>query len=59
MRRVPKAEWRIKLFVGLGGLRKWKVASDEQIPGVGEAEIAGDRTELRSPLKLVFVDGFE
>jgi hypothetical protein len=59
MRQAPKAAWRIKLIAGLRGLRKWKSASDQKIPGVGEAEIAGDCAEIGSPLILVFVDGLK
>jgi|SRR6266850_2823879 len=33
--------------------------SDQKISGVREAEIAGDHTEIRSPLILVFVDGLK
>src|SRR6266850_1082550 len=59
MRRVPRAAWWLKLIAGLRGLRKWKSASDQKIPGIGEAEIAGDCAEIGSPLILVFVDGLE
>ena len=51
--------WWIKLLAGLWGLRERQGARDEKILGVGEAEIAGDKTEIGAPLILVFADGLE